>query len=325
MVNTRRVELRHLRYFTAVAETLNFRAASARLNLSAPALSKQVRHLEEELGVRLFDRDTTQVRLTNAGEVLLAEARLILAHADRAIAQTREAARGRRGRLIVGNVGPLTAGYMADCVTAYCARYPEVELELVDISPLHQLTALENHTIQVGFVPAGTLRYLGPEVRHVPVLSTPLYVIVRDEHPLAAQRAIPFAELASEKLLFVSSDSPDLSHRRFVLDRFAARGLTPRQVREVKGVESLLAMVASGLGVSIIAGRPASMRMDRLVSRPLKDGGSDTRIEIHAIWLPGSAEPLAINFIDDFRRLTRAGKTTLALPEAARPPKRNRR
>lgn len=318
------VELRHLRYFSAVAETLNFRAASARLNVSAPALSKQVRHLEEELGVRLFDRDTTQVRLTNAGAVFLGEVRSILSHADRAIAQTREAARGRRGRLIVGNVGPLTAGYMADCVTAFCARYPDVELELVDIGPLHQLTALEEHEIQVGFVPAGTLRYLGPDVRHVAVLSTPLYIILRDEHRLAAQRAISFADLAGEKLLFISSDSPVLSHRRFVLERFAARGLTPRQVRDVKGVESLLAMVASGLGVSIIAGRPASMRMERLVSRPLKDGGDDTKIEMHAIWLPGSAEALATNFIDEFRRLTRTMKTPLEDRDAPRTPKRRR-
>src|ERR1700754_3438022 len=106
------MELRHLRYFAAVAEELSFRRAAERLRVAQPALSSQIKDLEEELGARLLDRDTRAVRLTDAGAAFLAEVRQILAHAERATVVAREAAQGRRGRLVVGYFAPIFMGLM---------------------------------------------------------------------------------------------------------------------------------------------------------------------------------------------------------------------
>src|SRR5664279_401085 len=117
------MELRHLRYFVTVAEELNFRRAAERLHVVQPALSRQIKDLEYDLRVRLLDRDTVRVRLTDAGRVFLDEARQILAHAERAKEMARDAAAGRRGRLVIGNVGPVTTSFMPASLTAFRARY----------------------------------------------------------------------------------------------------------------------------------------------------------------------------------------------------------
>lgn len=315
------MELRHLRYFAAVAETLNYRAASGRLNLSAPALSKQVRDLEEELGVRLFDRDTTRVRLTNAGQVFLAEARAIIAHAERAMTQAREAAKGQRGRLAIGNVGPLTAGYMAEAVTAFSARFPDVEVDLADVELPGQLPALEKGEIDVGFTTARLIDTVGlPEkFEHAPVLTTPLGVALSVDHALANQRTVEFAQLTRERLLCISTIGSRSTHRGDIEELLAGRGLKPGRVTEVRGFESLLAMIASGQGVSVLAGRASVLRVEGIVLRPFKDPGPDCSLDLHAVWCRGTAGVMAENFIAEFRRLSRAsGGDPVQTPGARR-------
>src|SRR3954470_17700247 len=120
------MELRHLRYFVAVGEALNFRKAAERLRVAQPALSSQIQDLEADVGARLFDRNTAGVRLTDAGGAFLAEVRQILAHAERAGTVAREAARGRRGRLIVGYFAPIFMGLMPGSLKAFREKYPEV-------------------------------------------------------------------------------------------------------------------------------------------------------------------------------------------------------
>ena len=314
------MELRHLRYFAAVAETLNYRAASGRLNLSAPALSKQVRDLEEELGVRLFDRDTTRVRLPTAGQVFLSEARALIAHADRAMTLAREAAKGQRGRLVIGNVGPLTAGYMAEAVTAFWKRFPDVEVELADVELPEQISALERREINVGFTTPRLIDAAGlsEDYEHVRVLTTPVSVAMSTEHPLAAQRTVSFAQLARERLLCVMSARSRSSHRGYIEELLAARGMTPARVNEVRGFESLLALVASGQGVSVLAGRASVLRVEGIVLRPFKDAGSDCEVNLHAVWCRRTAGAVAENFIAEFRRLSRVnteGATAKSAPK----------
>src|SRR5215217_6751400 len=122
------MELRHLRYFIAVAEALNFRRAAEQLRVAQPALSKQIRDLEDELGARLLDRNTAGVRLTDAGAVLLNEARQILLAAQQAAIAVRDAAQGRRGRIVIGNIGAMSAAILPSNLTAFRERYPDVDV-----------------------------------------------------------------------------------------------------------------------------------------------------------------------------------------------------
>lgn len=311
------MELRHLRYFLAVAETLNFREAAESLHLSTPGLSKQVKDLEEEIGVRLLDRDTTQVRLTSAGALFLAETRLILAHAGRAVDLAREAAQGRRGRLAVGNIGALTANYMAACLLTFCARYPDVDVELIDMQIHEQITALEKREIQVAFLPAQSVSSLPRSIRHASLLTVPLRAVVARGHRLAQSPSISLAELAREKMLVIGEGNKPSLHGTYLLTLYADHKLSPPKLAEVQGFESLLAMIAGRQGVSILAGRGSVLRADGIIVRPLRDTGTDMAIEICAAWPDDESALLARNFIEVFRGLDKSGKSA-ALKAAPR-------
>ncbi|WP_438480297.1 LysR family transcriptional regulator [Oleiharenicola lentus] len=293
------MELRHLRYFAAVAGTLNFRLAAERLNLSTPALSKQVKDLEEEVGVRLLDRDTTQVRLTNAGTVFLEETKAILERAERAVQQAREAQRGQRGRLSIGNIGPLTASYMAAALSTYCARFPEVEVDLIDVDFQSQLSALESGMIQLGFLPLQNVASLPAHLGVAPAMLAPLAVAMPEGHPLARRPAVSLKEIAGEKMLTVASLNRQTSHATYITQLLEGRGLKCGRIVEVRGFESLLAMIAGGQGISILAGRRL-IHVDNLVMRPLKETGPDIQLDIQAVWRK-DAGVLAKNFVEAFR------------------------
>src|SRR4051812_5064070 len=141
------MELRHLRYFVAVAEELNYRKASERLRVAQPALSSQIQDLERDVGVRLLDRDTGGVRLTDGGAAFLEEARLILRQVERAVAVAVEAAKGLRGRLMIGYFAPIFMGLMPASLKAYREKFPEVEVVLVELPILEQIAELEAGTI----------------------------------------------------------------------------------------------------------------------------------------------------------------------------------
>lgn len=312
------MELRHLRYFAAVADTLNFRAAAERLHLSTPALSKQIKNLEEELGVGLLERTTTHVRMTPAGTVFLPEARRILEQAELAMQLARAAAKGERGRLSVGNMGPLTASFMAACLTAYCARYPDVEVNLIDLDLPSQRHSLERREIHVGFVPALLVPDLPEGFSHLAVLTTPLAAVVSAQHPLAAERVISFAQLARERVLCISGGATPNTHRGYITELMRNRGLKPSRIVEVQGYESLLAMVAGGQGVSIIGGRSGLLHVDGIAIRPLKETGEDTLLELHAVWRPDTGGRMAENFITEFRRVSHARQEAAPVASAAR-------
>jgi DNA-binding transcriptional LysR family regulator len=296
------MELRHLRYFAAVADLLSFRAAAESLNLSTPALSKQVKDLEEEVGVRLLDRDTSHVRLTNAGVVFREETRLILEHAQRAIEQAREADQGRRGRLTIGNVGALTASYMANALTAFSALYPEVELELIDVDIPSQVGAIESGLVELGFLPQQELPKLSAEFETAPVLTAPLSVAMADDHPLAANVSITLKELTEYRVLCAAGLVKPSQHSTYVQAIFSSRGIKLPKIIEVRGFESLLAMVAAGQGVSLLAGR-RMVRAEHVQERPLRETGPDVCVDMRAVWRKGARGVLAKNFVDVFRSL----------------------
>jgi DNA-binding transcriptional LysR family regulator len=143
------MELRHLRYFVAVAEALSFRKAARRLSVSAAAVSQQMADLENELGLKLFNRNSRRVELTEVGRVFLRGARRMLATAQEAVAQAQEAARGERGRLTIGSIR-LVHDFLPDALVRFRELFPLVEVTVLDMDNRSQVEALENGKIMLG-------------------------------------------------------------------------------------------------------------------------------------------------------------------------------
>ncbi|HVU23433.1 MAG TPA: LysR substrate-binding domain-containing protein [Opitutus sp.] len=295
------MEIRHLRYFVAVADELNFRRAAERLHLSTPTLSQQIKDLEDEVGARLFDRDTTRVRLTAPGQVFLAEARLLLAHATRAVAAARDAAQGRRGTLRIGNAGPLSHGFMPACLQAFGKKFPDVDVVLVELDLNAQATAVAEGSLEIGFALRET-RDAAPGLQQHRVVRAPLQVVLGTSHPLAASKKIALADLARARLLAIGGAKIS-SHGEYLSRVFANRGVKIALPRAIKGYEAFLAMLASGQGVSLLPKFPRFSDLEGLTTRPLKESGDDLVFEAFAIWGPSPVAPIVENFMAVLRQV----------------------
>jgi len=269
------MELRHLRYFVAVAEALNFRRAAERLHVAQPALSKQIQQLEEGIGVRLLHRNTGGVSLTDAGAVMLDEARDILERVEMAAAAAADAANGKSGRLNVGNLGLLTASFLPGVLSAFRARYPQVDVNLIEVGMVDQLHALQTGQVHLGFMVERSVS-LPAGFEWAEVLSARPAVVMNREHPLASHSSIALSELAMEPLLTVAEPGKPGRHQQYLN-------------------ESLIAMVESGLGISILL--PLSRGFDNVVFRPIKDRGEDLTVHLFAVWRKGSQSRILQNFL----------------------------
>lgn len=289
------MELRHLRYFIAVAEELNFGRAADRLHVSKPTLSQQIKDLEDMLAVRLFERDTTRVRLTAPGEAFLAQARQLTIQAELAIATAREAAQGRRGLLRIGNAATLSHGFMPACLQVFRREHPGVDVNLVEIDLNEQITAVKAGRIELGFTlerePAG---FVG--LRDYLVVRSPLRVVLGTAHRLARKKKISLADFAGESLLSVGGPKTS-SHRDYLSRVLAGRGRKGFSFTVVPGYEAFLAMVASGQGVSLLPKMPSMTAVEGLTTRPLEESGPDLIFEARAVWRTDEPSPLLANFV----------------------------
>lgn len=307
------MELRHLRYFVAVAEALSYRRAAERLHVAQPALSKQIKDLEHAVGARLLDRNTAGVALTDAGAVLLDEARVILERVEHAAAVARAAATGRGGRLTIGNLGALSATLLPPALSAFRARFPEVEVNLVDLGLPDQPAALTAGTIQVGFALDDAVAGIPSELEAITVLEARVVVAIGRDHPKARSARLSLADLAEEPILCIGDAARNDWHRQRILRLFAARSIKHRPVRRVSSFESLTALVAGDHGVAIVLPTHAIRSMERIVLRPLKDDGDDLIVRLAAVWRRRASSQLARNFIDVLRDLGSARSREEAL------------
>ena len=268
------MELRHLRYFVAVAEAEHITRAAARLGIQQPPLSQQIRALERELGVQLFRRRPRGVEATDAGRALLAEARAILALVDRAVATVRQTAEGKRGRIAVGftSSAPFHP-FVPRLIRAFRQAYPAVLLTLEENGTADLVEALRAERIDAAFVRSPIAGV--PELIVRPLLAEEMVVAVPSRHRLAAHTrwgagaALPLRALAAETfILYRRPSGPGLYDAIIAACRRA--GFSPRIGQEAPLIVSTLNLVAAGLGVSIV---PASMRrlhMDGVVYRRIK-------------------------------------------------------
>ncbi len=249
------MELRHLRYFTAVAEGLHFTRAARRLRVAQPALSKQVRDLEAELGVALFRRERQRVTLTAAGESFLRDAREVLAAVERAAEGARRAACGQAGQLRIGYLATLAPPALSSALRALRRSRPEVQLSLSDLPPAQQIAALLDGRLDVGFVTRLTPKEVPDELETVPVAEHTLAAVLPTDHPLLKERkkpraSLPLHALAEEPfVLFAVPQKP--TWHQWLLAQCAAAGFAPRVVQYAESAESVLDLVAAGIGVTL--------------------------------------------------------------------------
>lgn len=241
------VELRHLRYFLAVAAELHFGRAAARLHIAQPALTQQIRRLETLLGTRLFERTSRSVALTPAGAVLRERATAILAHAERDLDEVARIGQGLQGRLHLGFVPSVLPLGPLRWVRQYRLRYPLVEVDLTEGFTAHLMARLGSGALDMAIVRdpdelAGTVA--------VPLVTEPFVAVVPADHPLAARDTVSGAELADHPLVYFPRAAGELAYAKN-LRPVLETGRQPRVVQEGSNWITVLYLVGEGLGVTV--------------------------------------------------------------------------
>jgi DNA-binding transcriptional LysR family regulator len=261
------MELRHLRYFVAVAEAENVSRAALKLHVSQPALSRQVRDLEEELGFLLLERSAKSVRLTEAGRVFLAEARGVLQRAEDAVKRARSVATSGGGELHVGYAPSLTARMLPPALRAFQAELPNVCVKLHDLSTEEMLAGLRAGKLQIALLVRPTAA-MGRGLRFEGLTRDPLRLALAPKHPLARKRVVTLAEAVREPFIAYSrKDYPE--YHEILASVFAATKVAPRIAEEQDGVSSLIAAVEAGGGVALMPESLSCLAGARLKLMPL--------------------------------------------------------
>jgi DNA-binding transcriptional LysR family regulator len=290
------MELRHLRYFAAVAEELHFRRAAARLHISQPPLSQQIRQLESELDVQLLERSRRRVELTPAGAAFYDRAKEILDAVDDAARLARQVQRGDVGRLSVGFVGSAMYSLVPDVLRAFRARRPAVDLRLRELSTAAQLDQLESGRIDVAFVRPSVPR-AGIAIERV--LREEVVVALPESSRLAGREEIELADLRGEPLVLLSrSGAPGV---RAALEAATRRfGGEARLVQEAAEIQTVIGLVAGGVGFSLVPDSVRSLARRGVAYRRLADGPS---IELALAWRADDRTPVLAAFREVVREL----------------------
>lgn len=260
------MDLRHLRYFAAVAEEENVTRAAARLHVSQPSLSRQIRDLEDELDVALFTRGAKTMRLTDAGKIFLTEARAVLQRMAEAVKAVRSVANGQSGELHVGYAPSLSVELLPPALKCFQEAYPEVRVQLHDLSSQAMLAGVRDGTLHVALMPKISEKVLAglvfEELRRYPI-----GLAMHPTHPLTRLRKVGLAHLVDERLIaFTLADYPE--YHEWLADSFAPL-TTPRIVEQHDSATSLIAAVEAGRGVAIVPQRIDAFSGSRLKIRPL--------------------------------------------------------
>lgn len=297
------MELRHLRYFVAVAEELHFGRAARRLHIAQPPLSRQIRDLERELDTPLFERSARGVQLTHAGVAFLPEARLVLSQAERAQRTAQRAARGETGRLRVGFVeGATLSGILPDVLSFFRMHLPSIGLSLFEMNSAQQADALREGRIDLGVLsspPLDAARWLQSEL----VYEERLVAAMPDSHRLAAKRRIALRDLTTDAFI-LRPRSADPASYDDILARCRAAQFSPAVTQEATGWHTIVGLVSSGVGVSFVPESLAQLQRPGVVYRPVRDLG--VNVELTVVWRHGERSPVRERFVITLRAVARA-------------------
>jgi DNA-binding transcriptional LysR family regulator len=265
-MNDAAIELRHLRYFLAVAETLHFGRAAKKLGMAQPPLSQQIRRLEEMLGTPLFERTTRGVTLTPAGVLLRERAAATLTRLADDLEQTRRIARGEEGRLVIGFSGSVMFTELPAAIQQYRRTYPGVEVQLREMWTAEQLRALADGSIDVGLLRDGGRH---PDLAITPLLREAFHAVLPADHRLRRQRTLDPASLEGEPFVLFARRMGTLAFDRTLRCCLDA-GFQPEIVQEAPQFPTLIRLVAAGLGVSLVPACVATVAFPGAIYRPLR-------------------------------------------------------
>lgn len=299
------MEIRHLRYFVAVAEELNFTRAASRLRMAQPPLSIQIKRLEEELKVQLFDRSRRAIRLTEAGRSLLPEAQRLLDQLEETAAMVQRVGSGSIGRLTIGFVPPAPDRALPQLLRAFGARAPEVELYLREMTPDVIVRALADDRIDLGFL---YLPIDDPELQVLTVTSEPLVAVLPADHALAARTRIAVRELANERFILPARYGVSGLYSEVVAVCRRAGFVPAAAQKEVWLMQTIIGLVAAGLGVALEPASVQNLRRSGVVYVPLRD---KSEVALAAVWRRERASAVLSAFLDVLKayREGRPGRT----------------
>lgn len=270
------IELRHLRYFVAVAEELHFGRAAKRLHLAQPPLSQQIRRLEEMLGYPLFTRTSRQVKLTSAGELFLDRARSTLRKVQEDVEIARSAGRGELGFLSVGFIGTGMLTSLPAMLGHYRRRHPRLNLQLRESYTAGVVQALLQGTVDVGFLrDSGFIEGLQIET----LFSEPFISVLPKGHRLAKRETFSAAELRNEPFVFFSPMVGSRAHQKTV-SICEEHGFRPHVVQEAPQWLTILRLVGAGLGVTIAPACVQQIAARDVVCRRLRKTAVRSDIEL---------------------------------------------
>lgn len=291
------MEIRHLKYFSTLAEELNFGRAAARLHISQPPLTRQIQQLEDELGARLFTRNTRGVELTPAGVALLEDAKRILGLVSVAKERAGKAGLGEIGRLDVGIFGSAILNHIPRLLLQFRGRYPDVRIALHEQTKAEQIQALREQRLTIGFNRHVTAE---PDINVETVFLEPLVIALHNKHPLARHKAIRIDEIIDEPLiLYPSNTRPGFADD--VMALFRNEGARPRVVQEVTDVVTAIALVASGFGLCVTPDAARSLKLPGVVYRPVKADPPPT-IDLVCLYRRNDESPILGAFLDIVRK-----------------------
>ncbi len=286
------MELRHLKYFIAVAEEGGFSRAARRLHVVQPTLSMQIRDLEAELGGPLFDRGARRTRLTAAGEVFLVQARQVLAQAERAQATTRLVLHGRCGDVRIGVAGAaVLGGVLVDLIRAFHEARPLVRIELREATPQRQRAAILANELDVGYsaLPAPPDE---PRLTSAPVSSATFLVALPARHALAAHQTLTAKQIAGEELIAYAIDG---DRGRQVPDTRPALNPPSSPRHRADSTLTVLALVAAGVGLAVVPAAVQRAGVPEVVYRPLAEPGLP--VDFHLLYRATETDPAVSAFL----------------------------
>lgn len=288
------MEMRHMRYFIAVAEELHFARAAERLQMSQQPLSAQIRRLEEELDVVLFERTTRRVALTDAGRVFLEKAYQTIQAFNQAINAAQEAKRGERGEIRIGYASTTLYNIMPPLIRTFRERFPHIRVILRELA-CHP--ALDEQVMQ-GYLDIGLtgdpLYVYTERLDHLTLCRESVFVVLPETHRLAAWHEIPLCELHNEP--FIQYDRVEKVHvHQQIVSVFREAGLSLNNVQEATSEQAMIGLAAAGIGVSIVSASLSGIRRTEVVYRRLIE--PDVEVDFNMVWRRDHISPVVQSFL----------------------------
>jgi DNA-binding transcriptional LysR family regulator len=310
------MELRHLRYFTAVVECKGYREASRRLHIAQPSISQAVSDLEDELGLKLFSRTGRNARLRPEGETFYADATRILQQAETAILTANRAAQGKVGRLSIGFIGSATLSFLPDLIRRYKLEYPDVKLALHDLYPVELDQACDRGEIDIAITRTLSLERSRNRQSRVLLRDPLVAVLPRSRKSKLKRKKIRLADLANERfILFHRKGAPGVFDT--IVGACRAQGFSPRIENEPNSMQTILSLVEAEEGVAIVPASTSNLRSHGVQFVRLVP---DLYLDLIVAWQLGEPSVVVRTFLDFLNANADAirAKAELALSTIAR-------